>query len=293
MPKVLVAFGANLGDPENTLEQVLERLAQDRRLRVLSASRPHQTQPVGNDDDQPSYTNAAILLEFDAGALELLELLQQVEKDFGRIRDSAGKRWKARPVDLDLILYGQEVISQGTIEVPHPRMSFRRFVLEPAFEVAADQVHPVSGLTIAELLQKLEKKYFFILLATSPEFDLKAIRNRLSETNSNHAVNWSEEILDPKTIENWRRDSEETNESFVFRFQPVRSLEAFRELESMAQLVVLFKSTDTEKPDNAWPWAASKFRGATLELSANGNQQKMAEEIVAACQAMLPTNVAW
>ena len=150
MPTCLIALGCNLGDRAATLADALERLDQLDSVRVLNRSRWRETVPIGGPEDQPAFLNGAATLETSRSPQCLLETLQELERKLGRQRDV---RWGPRAIDLDLLLYGGVSISTTELTIPHPRMTFRRFVLEPAAEVAPKMVHPQLGWTVARLLE--------------------------------------------------------------------------------------------------------------------------------------------
>jgi 2-amino-4-hydroxy-6-hydroxymethyldihydropteridine diphosphokinase len=112
----------------------------------------HETEPVGMIGPQPMFLNAAATGESMLSAPALLDVLLAVEQRFGRERPYVSA---PRTIDLDLILYGNEVIKTEGLTVPHPRFRERRFVLEPLAEIAADWIDPVTGKTIGELLTAL------------------------------------------------------------------------------------------------------------------------------------------
>jgi 2-amino-4-hydroxy-6-hydroxymethyldihydropteridine diphosphokinase len=141
-----VALGANLGDREKNLRAALERLKELGPLRV-SAFR--ETDPVGVTD-QPRFVNAVAELETALGARELLERLLEIERELGRDRSSE-ERWGPRTIDLDLLLYGDDVIDEPGLTVPHPRLAERRFVLEPLHELAPGLLLP-DGRAVGDLL---------------------------------------------------------------------------------------------------------------------------------------------
>jgi 2-amino-4-hydroxy-6-hydroxymethyldihydropteridine diphosphokinase len=153
MPPVAIALGSNLGDRRAHLEWALAELAP--HVSGLRASSFIETEPEGVPDRQPPYLNAAAVGETGLSATALLDLLLDCERRRGRER--TGVR-AARTLDLDLILYGDTILTAPLVEVPHPRFRERRFVLEPLVEVAPDWVDPVSGLTVRELLRVLTKK---------------------------------------------------------------------------------------------------------------------------------------
>jgi 2-amino-4-hydroxy-6-hydroxymethyldihydropteridine diphosphokinase len=142
MPLVYMAFGANLGDREGTIRIALARLAEHDDIQVLRVSALRETDPVGYED-QPRFLNGVALLETILGPRELLEVLLGVERDLGRTRH--GPRFGPRTIDLDLLLYGDEVVDEPGLEVPHPRMTERAFVLEPLAELDPDLVIPGRG----------------------------------------------------------------------------------------------------------------------------------------------------
>ena len=151
-PRVLLGLGSNLGDRDANLVAALDRLEEDNALSVVAMSRIRTTSPVGGPP-QPDYRNAAALADTHLPPEKLLAAMQRAEASVGRRR--GGERWGAREVDVDLLLYGDEVIDEPDLTVPHPRMAQRRFVLEPAAEIAPDMVHPASGRTMRELFEAL------------------------------------------------------------------------------------------------------------------------------------------
>jgi len=154
MPKIFLALGANIpssaGSPDDTLKAALVALGA-RGVQVLEVSSFHRT-PAWPDPSDPPFTNAVARIETALQPLALLELLHEVETDFGRKRSAPNA---PRSLDLDLIDYGGRV-EKGSVQLPHPRMAARRFVLEPLAEIAPDWVHPVSLRPIAALLAALD-----------------------------------------------------------------------------------------------------------------------------------------
>jgi 2-amino-4-hydroxy-6-hydroxymethyldihydropteridine diphosphokinase len=152
MPRCLLAVGANLGDRSATLEQALAKISELPKTQLLARSRWYQTSPVGGPAGQASFLNGAILLECQLSPKELLSHLQQIETSLGRERH---ERWDARTIDIDILMFGDAIIDTPELQVPHPRMSFRQFVLRPAVEIAGEMIHPTSGWTLASLLSQL------------------------------------------------------------------------------------------------------------------------------------------
>ena len=151
---IYVALGANLpsrfGTPADTLARALDAL-HDRGVRVIATSRIWVTAPVPISD-QPWYHNAVSAVETDQSPAELLETLLSIEKEFGRVRVVQNE---ARVIDLDIIAYDDQVIDTDQLNVPHPRMQDRAFVLYPLYDLAPEWVHPVSGQSITALMDQL------------------------------------------------------------------------------------------------------------------------------------------
>jgi 2-amino-4-hydroxy-6-hydroxymethyldihydropteridine diphosphokinase len=131
--RAYIGLGSNLGEREATLREALTRLSELDGVAVVAVSSFRETDPVGNAD-QPRFVNAAAELETSLGPRELLERLLEVERSLGRDR-TREERWGPRTVDLDLLLYGDETVGEPGLEVPHPRLAERAFVLEPLVEL--------------------------------------------------------------------------------------------------------------------------------------------------------------
>ncbi len=148
MTRAYVGLGANLGDREATMRSAIDLLGDE----VVAVSTFRETDPVGYAD-QPRFLNAAVALETALTPRELLDRLLAVERELGRIRD--GPRYGPRTIDLDLLLYGDEIVDEPGLRVPHPRLAKRRFALEPLFELDPDLIIPGAG-PVSALLQGLE-----------------------------------------------------------------------------------------------------------------------------------------
>jgi 2-amino-4-hydroxy-6-hydroxymethyldihydropteridine diphosphokinase len=147
-----VALGSNLGDRTAHLDHAISRLGDI--LDDLRVSRFYDTVPVGAPGPQPLFLNAAAVGMTTMAAREVLGTLLAIEQERGRERPYQNA---PRSLDLDLILFGDSVIDEPGLIVPHPRFRERRFVLEPLAEIAPDLRDPVTGLTIAALLKPLLK----------------------------------------------------------------------------------------------------------------------------------------
>jgi 2-amino-4-hydroxy-6-hydroxymethyldihydropteridine diphosphokinase len=152
MATALIALGSNLGNRQRNLDDAVAQLGNTPNVVVLATSRWRETKPVGGPADQGEFLNGAALLGTSLTPQQLHAVLEQIEKAAGRTREG---RWAPRTLDLDLLLYDDLVLDTPELKLPHPRMSFRRFVLEPAAEIAPDMRHPTIGWTIAALRDHL------------------------------------------------------------------------------------------------------------------------------------------
>jgi 2-amino-4-hydroxy-6-hydroxymethyldihydropteridine diphosphokinase len=146
MIDVAIALGSNLGDSLAILEAALITLDEHADITLVSRSSWYKTRPIG--PPQPDYLNGCALLQTTLEPLPLLEQLLAIERRFGRQR---GERWGPRSLDLDVLLYGDQRVDTERLQIPHPRMRERAFVLVPLAEIAPDWIEPVTGLTIAAL----------------------------------------------------------------------------------------------------------------------------------------------
>ncbi|MDJ0620253.1 MAG: 2-amino-4-hydroxy-6-hydroxymethyldihydropteridine diphosphokinase [Calothrix sp. MO_192.B10] len=146
-----IGLGSNLGNSLEILEGALEILSQTPGIIIQGQSSWYQTKAVG--PPQPDYLNGCALLGVEILPQLLLEILLDVESKFGRVRQ---EHWGPRTLDLDLLLYEDLILDTPTLQIPHPRMSDRSFVLVPLAEIIPDWVEPISGNTIQNLLTKVD-----------------------------------------------------------------------------------------------------------------------------------------
>ncbi len=152
MNKVYIAFGSNIGDKYKAIEDALEMLNQ-RGLRVTAKSKIYETEPYGYED-QPPFVNGAVEIETHLSCREVLKTILGIENDIGRVRLI---RWGPRIIDLDILMFNDEVYDEEDMKVPHIDMQNRAFVLEPLNDLCPDKIHPVLKKSIRSLLEDLKK----------------------------------------------------------------------------------------------------------------------------------------
>ncbi|QDV52319.1 2-amino-4-hydroxy-6-hydroxymethyldihydropteridine diphosphokinase [Gimesia fumaroli] len=171
MPDCYIALGGNQGNVRETFSQALERLNQHPEIALIETSQWVETAPVGSQTDA-TFLNGAAHLSTSLSPEALLAELQAVETEMGRVREV---RWSARTLDLDLLLYDQLILESAGLLIPHPAFWYRRFVLDPLTEIAADVLHPQKQITIKQLRQRLLKRPFVFSIAGLPPDEAAAL----------------------------------------------------------------------------------------------------------------------
>lgn len=173
MTRALIAFGANIGDVHASFRQSVQQLSAVAEVALISVASPVVTtavtgKPIHDDPDadpdadpetdaDPDYLNSAVLVETSLSVEQLLVVTQAIERDMGRQRPGSQQRWRPRKIDLDIILFGQQIVDRPGLQIPHPRMSFRKFVLGPAIEIAADMIDPISQVPLKTLWDRIDQ----------------------------------------------------------------------------------------------------------------------------------------
>jgi len=151
--RAFIAFGSNLGDRHGHFLAARARLCMAAGIDCIAFSSLYESEPCGGPGGQGNYLNAVVEIATGLSPLVLLQLLQTIEKEQGRVR---GERWAERTLDLDLLLYGDVVLESATLTLPHPRLHERAFVLLPCAEIAPALLHPLYGQTMQQLTEAID-----------------------------------------------------------------------------------------------------------------------------------------
>lgn len=177
MALCLIALGSNEGDRPATLSRAIGRLAAHTGFDLRGRSTWHETAPVGGPADQQTYLNGAAIVETSHSPAQVLATLAEIETSLGRVR---AVHWGPRTIDLDLLLYDDVQLDTPRLVLPHPRMAFRKFVVEPAAEIAPDWRHPAIGWTLLQLRDHLRFAVPYVAVTGRPGVGKTALAAQLA-----------------------------------------------------------------------------------------------------------------
>ena len=268
----LIAFGSNQGKSLQVFNASIDSLQQIAGVTVVAHSQPVWTAPVtgrrsndskGSEDNNQPYLNAVIRIDTTLSPSELHLQTAAIERQFGRVRSG---HWQARVIDLDLLLLGDHIVDTRSLTLPHPRMSFRRFVLEPAAEIAAELKHPLANCTIAALLTRINSSKKMMALVCSESANQLADLDLLIDKLKKIDLSW--------------------------QFEKVFSAEKLSQLDSNLTVVVAFDTTFDGLPlakKNDWSELRStaiRFAGPSLRLNVLPSDPLALKELTAILQTI-------
>ena len=194
MAHCLISFGANIGNPREAILSASEML----RHHLVAAggsyqlSRLFRTPPIGGPAGQPPFINAVAALQTQFSAVQVWNTIRTVEQELGRQRD---RRWEARRIDLDILLYDNLRIWTPHLKIPHPRMCMRRFILIPTLDVAPEWIDPVSEWSIAQLAGSLQSGPGSLILVSQDVDRHSAWLSEIAEKSMAQIVPWGDSPL--------------------------------------------------------------------------------------------------
>jgi 2-amino-4-hydroxy-6-hydroxymethyldihydropteridine diphosphokinase len=150
--EAFIALGSNIEPRGKYIQRALTLMGEHPQIEVVAVSSVYETKPEGGPE-QGQYLNAVAKISTTLGSMDLLNSLQAIERELGRKRNVF---WGPRTIDLDILLYGQEIIANDRLTVPHPLMHERRFVMEPLAQIAPDAYHPILMMTARTILDSLD-----------------------------------------------------------------------------------------------------------------------------------------
>ena len=153
--RAFIGIGSNLGERKDNYREACDKISALPQTRIVKASSMYESEPLG--DATTWFINGVIEIETEFTADQLLKQLQAIETTMGRKRVK-GKKWGSRIMDLDILLFGKEVIEKRALKVPHPELQNRRFVLVPLSELAPQLIHPKLNVSVNELVTGLKDK---------------------------------------------------------------------------------------------------------------------------------------
>ncbi len=149
-----LCLGSNIGDKVGYIQQAINLLVMSGNVSIVRSSAFYETEPWGNKE-QDWFVNAAVEIKTKLTPQELLALCMETEKQLGRVREP-NKKWTSRCIDIDILLYGDEIVNDENLKIPHRHMHERAFVLIPMLELVPDYVHPVFDKTLMDLYDEIE-----------------------------------------------------------------------------------------------------------------------------------------
>ena len=168
MTLVYLSIGSNKGEKVNNIHQAAGLIANCENIKLVRASTLYESEPWG-EKNQPWFVNAALEVKTSLPPDEFLKKMQEIELRLGRVRDENTKKWGEREIDIDIIFWGNEIINEENLKVPHPYAHKRAFVLVPLLELIPDFIHPVLKKSLLDIHSELEDPEDVFLYGTRIE----------------------------------------------------------------------------------------------------------------------------
>lgn len=291
MPRALLGLGANLGDGRAQLDAATDALAQHVGIQLIAHSAWRETRPIGGPANQPRYVNGAALLETSLAPHALWREMSDIETSAGRERH---ERWGPRTLDLDLLLYDEQVIDDAVLTVPHPRLALRRFVLEPAAEIAATMRHPVLDRTLGELAHHVAVTRSYAAIIGRSSVARRELAAQIAQLMQAVVVEFPENgsapaqlramaaSAQPAQASSWLVAASWSEQSFLMGTQP---LDRHVELSLLQRLLIAVQDGASRLDTRPWPTALRQRVGPIVYVE-GGDPAVAAEQAVLAMQGL-------
>ncbi len=291
MPRALLGLGANLGNSRAQLDAAIEALAQQPDIRLLAHSAWRTTRPIGGPGNQPGYVNGAALLETSLAPRALWSVMSAIETNAGRERC---ERWGPRTLDLDLLLYDEQVIDDADLTVPHPRLALRRFVLEPAAEIAATMRHPVLDRTMGELAHHVAATRPYASITGGSSVARRELASHIAQLMEAVVVDFPQRDRVPADLRamaaaaqpvqpsSWLVTTSWTEAPFLDGVLP---LDRDVELILLPRLLIVLQDAVVRMESRSWPLGLRERVGLIMRVDA-GDTAQAAEQVVLAMQGL-------
>lgn len=278
MTHAYIAFGSNLGDRDQIFSQAIELLAGVPGCTLISHSDLFETVPVVIDDQkQPAYLNACIAVNTELDWQEFFDSICDVELKLGRQRKD---KWAARNVDLDLLMFGDQLIWRPELQIPHKRMSYRQFVLQPLVQIAREFVHPFCSVSIEALANHLQHAKNVVVVRTdNAEENAAQTANSISrekylvEAVTDSEFNIARNKIEPPGTDNW-----------LIQFLAPGSHVLLEQAEPKLVIDVVSEMDSAKYTD----MRSQAFGGPRLVIDDGPISKSLATELMAAIDAMEP-----
>ena len=269
MADCLIGFGSNQGNSVSLYDSAIAELTSLESTELVAVSRLKTTIAVAPNQVQPDYLNGVIRLSSRLSLPKLFEQLVRIENQLGRTR---AIRWGARAIDLDLLMYNSIQFESEQLQVPHPRMTFRRFVLEPAAEIAGDMFHPIARCTLGQLLIELNRKPQHLVWVKSLSSEIDNIVSLLADRLQSAAINRGQP---PEAAEaSWQIGN--------WQISVIGRIEDFEKNREFAKIVVWEDPRPQEMQGVQFTGAQLDLKNSTLCGSLDTKENRIADEIAGA-----------
>ncbi len=278
MADCLLGLGANQGDRIAQLNRSIALLCGHPQIHLLRGSRYYETRPVGGPGNQNSFLNATVRIATTLAPDALLAWTRHVEQQLGRSRT---QRWGPRLMDIDLLLYDHVSWQSASLIIPHPRMAVRRFVLQPAAEIAPEMIHVTTGLTVGRLLARLDEPPWYVAIAGTNRSLCSWLAERAAARCGAQLLSWGRESAATSSNDGDARHRQSTDQH-----SPALHDSLERALERLRQQRHLLSSVEWDTGEQRAWWISDFWLKRTLIEFRNSLLGSDRPEFALACKSI-------